>query len=116
MYYNVLKYALLGFGALFIVSMVLFLTVKPKIKNNVVLSDYLGVISLFFGLYILSSFVFSIWAFWNLNFFQGIILLIFATSPFTVGKFATYNTKNLFLCVQFLLIVFNIAYGFLGFN
>lgn len=110
--YTLLKWALLVLGFIVILNFIFLLTVKSKIKDNVKLSDLMGVFGLNFGLYILCAFAFSIFAFLKYGFLDGFVMFLFAMSPFIIGKFATYKTKYLFTIIQFLCIILNIVYGF----
>lgn len=110
--FTLLKWALLILGLIVILNFVFFIIVKSKIKDNLKLSDLMGFFGLNFGLYILCSFVFSIFAFLKFGVFEGLIMLLFVVSPFIIGKFATYKTKYIFTIIQFLCIILNIVYGF----
>ena len=113
--YSCLKWALAIIGTIVILDFMCYLFVKSKIKDNVKLSDLMGIFGLEFGIYILCAFVFSIWAFIKAGVLQGAVMLLFAISPFIIGKITTYKTRYLFTFVQFLCIILNIVYGFLGF-
>lgn len=113
--YPFLKILLLIFGLAFVMDMTVYLILKRKIKDNLKLSGMMGRIAFEYALYVISALVFSIWGFLNAGLKQGFIMLLFAFSPFITGYFATYKTKNVFTCFQFLVIILSIVYGFIGF-
>lgn len=109
-----LKWTLVFLGITVILNFSFFLIIKSKIKNNLKLSDLMGWFALNFGLYILCALIFSIYSFVKFGFIKGGIMLLFAISPFILGKFATYKTKYIFTIIQFLCIILNVLYGFYG--
>jgi len=113
--YTFLKIALALIGLYFVFDMSVYLILKNKIKDNVKLSDIMGKIALEFGIYTLIAFIFAVWAFLNLEIKQGIIMSLFALSPFIIGRLATYHTKHIFTGIQFLVIILSVVYGFVSF-
>lgn len=110
-----LKILLAIIGLWFVFDMSVYLILKNKIKDNIKLSDMMGRLALEFGIYILCAIIFAIWAFLNLEIKQGLIMSLFAMSPFIIGRLAAYNTKHIFTGIQFLVIILSTVYGFIGF-
>lgn len=112
--YFCLKWILFLLGVIFIFDMTIYLFIRSKIKDNIKLSDIVGRLGFEFGIYIITALIFAICAFITTGIAQGAILLLFAVSPFIIGKLATYKTKYLFTIIQFLCIILNVVYGFFG--
>ena len=114
--FTCLKWILTIAGIFFVSDMLLYLIIRKKIKDNVRLSDLMGILAAEFGIYIICALVFSIWVFIRVGVQEGCIMLLFAISPFIIGRLANYKTRYLFTFVQFLCIILNIVYGFIGFK
>ena len=91
-------------GLLFIV---LLLGHKFYIKNqkdNIKISNYVAAMGFSLAFYVVLGLILSIFSRFH------IIMLLFALSPFIIGKFATYKTKNIFAYIQVICMLISLIF------
>jgi len=69
------------------------------VQDNMKKSDYVAGIALLFALYILSGFCLAIFV---PGIYCKIIMMLFALSPFIIGRIATYEKEKFYTFVQIL--------------
>ena len=89
-------------GLVFILAIVINQLWISKLKNPMLSSHFVAGITASIAFYVITAFCTAIFA-------PGIIsksiMVLFAVSPFIIGKFATYDKKVLFTALQFLCIL-----------
>lgn len=78
-----------------------------KFADNIQTSEFVAFIGLLILLYVIASFIAAIFV---PSFISKIILILFGSSPFIIGKFATFEKENLFSIIQIVCIVLSVAF------
>ena len=92
-------------GGLFALFLAMYRIVMNKIKNHTIKPNIVASISFFFAAYIISGiliFIFNPYKF---------LYLIFALTPFIIGKIANYKYEKFYTILQILIIVYSVVYA-----
>ena len=104
---------------IFIISAVLFgfsLIINKvyvvKLKDNLKKSDYVAGIAILLAMYVILSLVLGILI---PSVYKKSVMLLFALSPFIIGKLATYEKEKIYTAIQilsvFISVLFVILFG-----
>ena len=96
-----LKILIAVFGLLFVFSIIIHKLFVSKIKDNMKISHFLALIAILMALYIVFGIIYSIKT--------NILFLLFALSPFIIGRFATYEKEKLYSFIQILCILLSVV-------
>ncbi len=94
-------------GIMYIISVILHKKYFSKLKDNSKISDYVALIALFLVFYILFGLLIFIF---EKSILYKTIMLIFSSSPFILGKIATYEKEKLFTLIQFIAIILSVIF------
>ena len=100
-----LKILFLLSGLLFILSIIIHKLFISKIKDAMEISNFIALIVIFMALYIIFGIILALK--------YNLIYLIFALSPFIIGKFATYNTEKIYSIIQIICVLISIIIIFI---
>lgn len=81
-----------------------------KIKDNIKKSDFVAAIAVLFFLYVLFALLLVIFTPVLMSKF---IMLVFALSPFIIGRLATFKSENFYSILQVLIILISGCYIFI---
>lgn len=94
-------------SVLYILFLVFLKFYFSKKKSNVDISNYIALMAVFLAVYVLSGLILVV-------FLKGIlyksIILLFAMTPFIIGKIATYEKEKLYTLTQFILMFISIIF------
>lgn len=104
---NILK-ILFALVAISLVFMIIGLKwYVSKIKDNMKKSDYIAVMAILFFLYVIIAFILAL-------FLKGwtnkIVMILFAISPFIIGRIATFKTEHFYSTIQMLVFFLSFEY------
>ena len=85
----------------------LFVSKQKRTEKTALFVTFVGAILL---LYVLSGVLYGIFAPTLIN---KAVIVIFAVSPFIIGKFATYEKENYYSFLQIFCIVLSMIYSFI---
>lgn len=88
-------------GLLFVLSIIIHKLFVSKIKDNMKISHFLALIAIFMALYVISGILFA--------FKSNILFILFALSPFIIGKFATYEKEKIYSFIQIFCVLLSIV-------
>ena len=94
-------------GLAFILSILIHKLYVSKLKDMMKVSQFVVIISIFMGIYILSGIVLAFFMPYILN---RILVLLFALSPFIIGKFATYTKEKMYSLIQIICVLTSIIF------
>lgn len=94
-------------GLLFILSVLIHKTYISKQKDTMKASNFIAAMAVFLAFYILLG---IIGAFLIPSYINKIIMLIFALSPFIIGKFATYEHEKTYSLIQVFCVLISVAF------
>ncbi len=97
-------------GLLFILSIIIHKLYISKQKDIMKASHFVAGMAIFMGIYILSGIVLS---FSVKGIINKLIILLFALSPFIIGRFATYKYVKIYSLIQIICILISIFYIFI---
>ena len=97
-------------GLLFILSIIIHKLYISKQKDIMKASHYVASMAIFMGIYILSGIMLSILLH---SIIPSIIILLFALSPFIIGKLATYNSEKIYSIIQIICVLISTVYVFI---
>lgn len=104
---RILEYTFIVIGILFCLALIFNKTYICKIKDNIKKSNYVAGIAGLLVLYIILAFITGILI---PGVYNKIIMILFAISPFIIGKFATYDKEIVFTSIQFLCALISVIY------
>jgi len=99
-----LNYFYIISGLLFVVLLLGHGFYTKKQKDNIKISNYVAVMGFSLAFYVVFGLILSVFS------KSHLIMLLFALSPFIIGRFATYKTKNLFASVQIICILISVLF------
>lgn len=102
-----LKILFVIFGILYVLSVILHKIYFSKLKDNVKISNFVALMTLFLLLYIIFGLILVLFV---KGIFYKTIVLLFAMSPFIIGKVAVYEKEKIFTTVQFISIFISIIF------
>ena len=85
----------------------LFISRQERTEKTAIFVSFMGASLL---LYVISGFLFGIFAPTIINKF---VIVLFALSPFIIGKFATYEKENYYAFLQIFCILLSTIYTFI---
>lgn len=94
-------------GLLFILSIIIHKLYISKQKDIMKASHYVAGMAIFMGIYIFSGIVLAILLH---SIIPSIIILLFALSPFIIGKLATYNSEKIYSIIQIICVLISTVY------
>ncbi len=94
-------------GLLFILSIIIHKLYISKQKDIMKASHFVAGMAIFMGIYILSGIIMG---FAVKGIINKLIILLFALSPFIIGRFATYKHIKIYSMVQIVCILISILY------
>ena len=87
-------------GLLFVLSIIIHKLFVSKIKDAMKISNFIALMAIFMALYIIFGIV--------LAFRYNPIYIIFALSPFIIGKLATYQKEKIYSIIQIICVLISI--------
>lgn len=87
---------------IFSVLIILHKAVVSKLKDNIKISHFVAVIAFFLALYVILA---LLMVFLLKSLLYKAIMLVFALSPFIIGKLATYKKEKLYSFIQVLTVL-----------
>ena len=102
-----LGYIFIIVGSLLCLSLIVNKVYICKIKDNIKKSNYVAGIAGLLALYIIFAFIISIFI---PQYYNKILMLLFALSPFIIGKFASYEKELLYTSIQFICVLLSTIY------
>ena len=84
--------------------------ITSKIKDNVKVANYVAIIAFSLTIYICCAVIIT---FFIPEFKYKILMLLFAFSPFIIGKFATYQKIKLYCLLQSVIMIVSVAVAYL---
>ena len=97
-------------GFLFVLSIIIHKLYVSRMKDMMKASHFVASMAVFMGIYILSGIVLAIFIPQIIN---KIFILLFALSPFIIGKFATYEKEKFYSLVQIICVLISIVFVFI---
>ena len=94
-------------GLLFILSIIIHKLYISKQKDIMVASHFVAIMASLLGIYILSGLLL---VFFMPNLIHKILVLLFALSPFAIGKIATYNTEKIYSTIQAVCVLISVVF------
>ena len=94
-------------GVLFTLSVLIYKLYISKQKDIMKASHYVASMAIFMALYILSGIAL---AFIVPNITHKALVLLFALSPFIIGKIATYNTEKIYSAIQIICVLISVVF------
>ena len=102
-----LKYIFITFAVILAVMITVYKLYVQKLKRNEKTASYVSVLTWAFALYIFSAFVLVFFINGGIN---KTVIILFALSPFIIGKLATYQKESLYSIIQILCAVISAGY------
>ena len=96
-------------GFLFVFSIIIHKLYISKQKNIMIASHFIASMAVFMGLYTLSGIILALII---PNIINKLLILLFALSPFIIGKFATYNKEKIYSLIQIICVLISIVFAF----
>lgn len=96
-------------GLLFILSIILHKLYISKQKDMMKASNFIASMAIFIGLYILSGILLCLFV---QPIIYKLIMLLFALSPFIIGKLATYEKEKIYSLIQIFCVLISILFVF----
>lgn len=96
-------------GFLFVLSVIIHKLYISKQKNIMIASHFIASMAIFMSLYILSGIILALII---PNIVNKLIILVFALSPFIIGKFATYNKEKIYSFIQIVCVLISIVFTY----
>lgn len=87
---------------LFVFSLILNKIYIVNLKDNLKKSDYVASIALLLAIYVLSAIMVCIFI---PNVHKKTVMMLFALSPFIIGKLATYEKEKFYTAIQIICII-----------
>ncbi len=104
-----IKYAFILFACILALMISIYKIFMQNNKRTEKTACYLSGLTWAFALYVLSAVILSIFISGNINKF---VIILFALSPFIIGKLAAYKTENFYSIIQILCAVISAGYVF----
>lgn len=96
----------IAFGCLFLLALIMGKAFVFKLKDTMLVSNYIALMTAFMGLYCISGFLLM----FRVPVIQlKLLLLLFSLSPFILGHFAEYKTEKLFTLLQIVLVIASVC-------
>jgi hypothetical protein len=97
------------FGFLFALSIILFKLFVSHQKDMMIKSHFIAGMAMSMGIYILSGIIL---AFFVPDIAKKLIILLFALSPFIIGKLATYKLEKIYSFIQVFCVLISVVFVF----
>ena len=97
-------------GLLFVLAIIIHKLYISKQKDMMKASHFVAGMTLFMGIYIFSGIILAL-LFHKI--IPSLLILLFALSPFIIGRFATYNTEKIYSIIQIICVLISITIIFI---
>ncbi len=94
-------------GLLFVLSIIVHKLYVSKQKDMMKASHFIAAMAIFMGIYILSGIILS---FLIPNFLYRLLIIVFALSPFIIGKLATYEKEKIYSFIQVFCVLISLVF------
>src|SRR5574344_1591223 len=103
----ILKYFFIFAGSLLTIMLLLGKLYIFKLKDNILVSNYAATIAGLMGVYAVSALLLTLVV---PNIAYKVLMLLFAGSPFIIGRFATYEKEILYSFIQIITAFVSVIY------
>ncbi len=96
-------------GLLFVLTIIIHKLFISKQKDMMKASNFIACMASFMAIYVLSGIILT---FAEPKLTHKLIILLFALSPFIIGKLATYEKEKIYSFIQILCVLISILFVF----
>ena len=104
---KIFEYIFIASGILFCIFLIMHKAYVSKLNDNMKKSDYVACLAVLLSIYILSAVITGVMI---PDWYKKVLMLLFAISPFIIGKIATYEKEKMYTGIQIISIVISAAF------